>query len=89
MDRQTRSQLSSCSDDYSRRVAQLVVGQLLQHRGIESVQTSALQVLEDILVRYIAEIGLQIHAVSELGRRTVCNPTNVVRFALPTVEMVD
>lgn len=65
------------SDQYPRKVAQLVVAELLKSKGFEGVQLSSLEVLEDILLRYLKELGRQAHKNAEIARRTVCNPADV------------
>jgi len=78
------------SDEYARKMAQLVVAQMLGNKGIEGVQHSALEVLEDLLIRYINDLGQHIHSNAEVARRTSCNPLDVVRglvlFALSNLE---
>ena len=66
-------------DQYPRKLAQVVVAELLKAKGIEAVQLSSLEVLEDLLLRYLAELGRQAHKNAEIARRTVCNPLDVVR----------
>ena len=78
------------SDEYARKMAQLVVAQMLGNKGIEGVQHSALEVLEDLLIRYINDLGQHIHSNAEVARRASCNPLDVVRglvlFALSNLE---
>lgn len=66
------------SDQYPRKVAQLVAAELLKAKGFEGVQLSSLEVLEDILLRYLKELGRQAHKNAEIARRTVCNPADVI-----------
>lgn len=66
-------------DQYPRKLAQVVVAELLKAKGIDAVQLSSLEVLEDLLLRYLAELGRQAHKNAEIARRTVCNPLDVVR----------
>lgn len=66
------------SDQYPRKVAQLVAAELLKAKGFEGVQLSSLEVLEDILLRYLKELGRQAHKNAEIARRTVCNPADVM-----------
>lgn len=66
------------SDQYPRKVAQLVAAELLKAKGLEGVQLSSLEVLEDILIRYLKDLGRQAHKNAEIARRTVCNPADVM-----------
>lgn len=67
------------SEEYPRKIAQIVAAEMLQSKNIEGVQKSSLEVLEDLLLRYLTELGRQSHKNAEIARRTVCNPTDVVR----------
>ena len=67
-------------DEYARKIAQLVVAQILEKKELDGVQKSALEVLEDLLIRYLSELGRQAHENAEISRRTVCNPVDVVRM---------
>lgn len=66
------------SEEYPRKIAQIVAAEMLQSKNIEGVQKSSLEVLEDLLLRYLTELGRQSHKNAEIARRTVCNPTDVV-----------
>lgn len=71
--------MGAMGDEYVRKMAQLVVAQMLCNKGIEGVQHSALEVLEDLLIRYINDLGRHVHSNAEIARRTSCNPLDVVR----------
>ncbi|KAI8100810.1 hypothetical protein M9434_005200 [Picochlorum sp. BPE23] len=66
------------SEEYPRKIAQIVAAEMLQSKSIEGVQKSSLEVLEDLLLRYLTELGRQSHKNAEIARRTVCNPTDVM-----------
>lgn len=66
------------SEEYTRKIAQIVAAEMLQSKSIEGVQKSSLEVLEDLLLRYLTELGRQSRKNAEISRRTVCNPTDVV-----------
>ena len=68
----------SSEDKYARSVAKLVAGQLMAAEGLDSAQRSTLEILSDLLVRYIVEVGAQSHMYAELSHRTECSPTDVV-----------
>ena len=71
----------STEDKYARSIAKLVVGQLMAADGLDSAQRSTIDILSDLLVRYIVEIGSQSHMYAELSHRTECSPTDMVRRA--------
>ena len=68
----------SSDDKYARSIARVVAAQLMAAQGIDSAQRSTVEILSDLLVRYIVEIGAQSHMYSELSHRTECTPTDVV-----------
>ena len=43
-------------DAYPRQVARMVAAELLKAKGVDSVQASCLEVLEDMLIRYMAQL---------------------------------
>jgi len=69
----------STEDKYARSIAKLVVGQLMTTEGLDSAQRSTIDILSDLLVRYIVEIGSQGHMYAELSHRTECSSTDMVR----------
>lgn len=70
----------SSEDKYARGIARVVASQLMAAQGLDSAQRSTIDILSDLLVRYIVEIGAQSHMYSELSHRTECSPTDVVRY---------
>ena len=72
----------SSEDKYARSIAKLVAGQLMAAEGLDNAQRSTIDILSDLLVRYIVEIGNQSHMYAELSRRTECSPTDVVSVLL-------
>ncbi len=77
------------SEEYPRKIAQIVAAEMLQSKNIEGVQKSSLEVLEDLLLRYLTELGRQSHKNAEIARRTVCNPTDVVRRVSYLANMLE
>jgi histone H3/H4 len=73
----------STEDKYARSIAKVVVGQLMTAEGLDSAQRSTIDILSDLLVRYIVEIGSQGHMYAELSHRTECSPTDMVRQRSP------
>lgn len=69
---------SKDSSAYPRQVARLVAAELLKSKNIEAVQASTLDVLEDLLIRYILELSRQSKQNAEIARRTNINPMDVI-----------
>ncbi len=65
-------------DAYPRQVARMVAAELLKAKGVDSVQASCLEVLEDMLIRYMRELSRQSKLNAEVARRTSINPVDVV-----------
>jgi histone H3/H4 len=74
-----QTKIMSTEDKYARSIAKVVVGQLMTAEGLDSAQRSTIDILSDLLVRYIVEIGAQSHMYAELSHRTECSPTDMVR----------
>lgn len=53
------------SQDYSRSVLRVSVAQICQNLGWNATQTSPLELLTDVLERYLEEIGKVCHRYSE------------------------
>ena len=51
---------------YSRSLLRVVIAQLCQQLGWNAIQSSPLELLTDILERYILQLGCQAHRFSEL-----------------------
>ncbi len=64
--------------DYPRQVARLVVAELLRAKNIDSIQASALDVLEDLLIRYMLELSRQSKQNAEIARRGSINGMDVM-----------
>ncbi|KAK9804150.1 hypothetical protein WJX73_005293 [Symbiochloris irregularis] len=62
------------AEDYSRGVARVVVAQLAEGAGFEGgIQTSALDTLADLLLRFIAQGSAEAKALAELANRSTAN----------------
>jgi histone H3/H4 len=57
----------------------MVAAELLKSKGVDSVQASCLEVLEDMLIRYMRELSRQSKLNAEVARRTNINPLDVLR----------
>lgn len=67
-------------DQYARSVAKVIAGQVLDAEGVDGVQKSAVDILADLLLRYIQEVGKKSHLYAEVAHRSEVNPLDVVRF---------
>ena len=56
-----------CPIDYSRQLAKIGIGQMLQTVGFQSVQASALDILVEVLERYIFLLSKTAHDYTEFG----------------------
>lgn len=61
------------ADEYSRRVARVVAAQMAELTGFEAAQESAVEVLAEVLIRYIQELCTAAHSYAELAHRTDFN----------------
>lgn len=59
----------SMATEFSRTVTQATVAQIAETTGFDSMQQSALDILSDLLLRYIGEIGATAHSYAELSHR--------------------
>lgn len=66
------------AEHYSRHVSKIVVSQLAETAGFHAVQESAVDVLADLMLRYIAQLGSASHSYAELAGRTDCNINDLV-----------
>lgn len=65
------------ADGYSRQLAHVVAAQLAEVSGFEAVQESALDVLAELLLRYVSEVGTASHEYAELANRSEVNVADV------------
>lgn len=72
------AELSAMAEQYSRHVSKIVVSQLAETAGFHAVQESAVDVLADLMLRYIAQLGSASHSYAELAGRTDCNINDLV-----------
>lgn len=65
-------------DGYSRELCRVVCGQLAELAGYEAVQESAVEVLGELLAKYITELAASSHGYAELAQRTQLNVNDVL-----------
>lgn len=58
------------SQDYSRACLRIAVAQICQHLGWNSIHNTPLELLTDVLERYLLQLGKTTHRYSELFGRT-------------------
>eukprot|EP00198_Chlamydomonas_reinhardtii_P001974 XP_001691310.1 predicted protein [Chlamydomonas reinhardtii] len=61
------------AEDYSRRVARVVAAQMAELTGFEAAQESAVEILAELLIKYIQEVCTAAHSYAELSHRTDMN----------------
>lgn len=66
------------ADKYSRQVARIAVAQMAETVGFDGVQESAVEVLADLMLRYIAQLASASHSYAEIAGRTDCNINDLV-----------
>ena len=71
------------ADEYSKNVSRVVVCQLAESAGFQAVQESAVDLLADLSLRYISQLGSASHSYAELAGRTDCNINDLVSSASP------
>ena len=67
---------------YSKHVSKIVVSQLAETAGFQAVHESAVDVLADLMLRYIAQLGSASHSYAELAGRSDCNINDLVSAAI-------
>ena len=60
-------------DEYARAVSRVVAGQLTENAGYEAAQDSAVEILSELLMRYISEVAAGAHSYAEIASRTEAN----------------
>ena len=64
---------------YTKALLKVSIGQILQTIGFQTAQSSALDLLVNILERYIMLLSKNAHDFSELGRRCLYKLQKYVR----------
>jgi histone H3/H4 len=68
-----------------RGIAKVVVAQLVAAHGLDGVQTSTVDVLADLLLRYIMEVGRQSRVCADLAHRADMNSLDVVSYQMYSI----
>ena len=67
------------ADQYAREAARVSALQLAYHAGFDVAQESCVEILADLLLRYLNEVGAGSHHFAELAGRSETNAVDVVR----------
>ena len=67
------------ADHYAREAARVSALQLAYHAGFDVAQESCVEILADLLLRYVNEVGAGSHHYAELAGRSETNAVDVVR----------
>lgn len=65
--------------DYAREAALIAALQLADSAGFDLAQQSCVDIIADLLLRYVHEVGAGSHHYAELAGRSDTNPVDVVR----------
>ena len=66
------------ADNYAREAAKIAAAQLADSAGFDVAQASCIDILADLLLRYVHEAGASSHHYAELAGRSETNPVDVV-----------
>jgi len=65
-------------EEYSRAIARCAAAQISDAAGFEAVQESALDMVSELMLRFVSEIGAASHSYAELAGRTDTNVFDVL-----------
>jgi histone H3/H4 len=69
---------SNMADEYSRSVARVIAAQIAEASGFDACQESAIEVLADLLLRYLTTVCSSSHSYAELAGRSQSNLADVL-----------
>lgn len=61
------------AEEYSRRLARVAVAQMAEMAGFTKAQQSAVDILSELLLKYVGELCSTAHSYAELANRTEFN----------------
>ncbi|CAL5419893.1 unnamed protein product [Camellia sinensis] len=67
------------ADEFGRAVSRIAVAQICESVGFQSFNESALEVLTDIVARYLCDLGKTASFYANLAGRTECNVFDVIQ----------
>ncbi|WIA22741.1 hypothetical protein OEZ86_009700 [Tetradesmus obliquus] len=66
------------ADEFSRSVARVIAAQIAETSGFEACQESAIEILADLLLRYLTTVCSSSHSYAELAGRSQSNLADVL-----------
>ncbi|KAG1679127.1 hypothetical protein FOA52_000482 [Chlamydomonas sp. UWO 241] len=66
------------AEEYARSIARVAAGQLAEVAGYEAVQESSVEILADLLLRYLGEVACGAASYAEMAGRSEANVSDVV-----------
>lgn len=66
------------ADDFARTLARVAAGQLAELAGYEAAQDSAVEILGELLVKYIRELSAGAHNYAEMANRSSMNVNDLL-----------
>ncbi|XP_043722297.1 transcription initiation factor TFIID subunit 8-like [Telopea speciosissima] len=66
-------------DDFGRAIAKIAVAQICESAGFQGFQQSAVEVLSEIAIRYLRDLGKTAKFYANLAGRTQCNVFDIVQ----------
>lgn len=66
------------AEDFSRHIARVVASQVAEATGFDACQDSAIEILGDLLLRYLTTVSAGCHSYAELAGRSQSNLSDVL-----------
>lgn len=66
------------AEDFSRHIARVVASQVAEATGFDACQDSAIEILGDLLPRYLTTVSAGCHSYAELAGRSQSNLSDVL-----------
>jgi transcription initiation factor TFIID subunit 8 len=66
------------AEDFSRHISRVVASQIAESTGFDACQDSAVEILGDLLLRYLATVCSGSHSYAELAGRSQSNLSDVL-----------
>lgn len=66
------------ADEFSRSAARVIAAQIAEASGFEACQESAIEILADLLLRYLTTVCSSSHSYAELAGRSQSNLADVL-----------
>ncbi len=66
------------AEDFSRHISRVVASQIAEATGFDACQDSAVEILGDLLLRYLSTVCFGSHSYAELAGRSQSNLSDVL-----------